>query len=93
MMSRMLSDLRAVVRRFLSSMTRTMVNVAFRVEKRRGMFHGFLFDMFALAVVGLLAAAVSAASSPWSPSGLRCSAPPSRHRRSASARPAPWRCR
>ncbi len=42
------------------SMTRTVVNVAFRVEKRRGMFHGFLFDGFALAVAGLLAAAVSA---------------------------------
>ncbi len=44
----------------LFSMTRTVVNVAFRVEKRRGMFHGFLFDVFALAVAGLLAAAVSA---------------------------------
>jgi len=44
----------------LFSMTRTVVNVAFRVEKRRGMFHGFPFDAFAPAVPGLLAAAVSA---------------------------------
>jgi len=43
----------------LFSMTRTVVNVAFRVEKRRGMVHGFLFDVFALAVAGLLAEVVA----------------------------------
>ena len=31
----------------LFSMTRTVVNVAFPVKKRRGVFHGFLFDVFA----------------------------------------------
>jgi len=44
----------------LFSMTRTVVNIAFGVERRRGMFRGFLFDVFALAVAGVLAAAVSA---------------------------------
>lgn len=44
----------------LFSMTRTVVNVAFGVEMRRGMLHGFLFDVLALVVAGLLAVAVSA---------------------------------
>ena len=44
----------------LFTMTRTVVNVAFGVPRRRGMFSGFLFDVFALAVGGVLAAAVCA---------------------------------
>jgi uncharacterized BrkB/YihY/UPF0761 family membrane protein len=50
----------AIFATHLFSMTRTVVNVAVRVERRSGVFQGFLFDVFALAVAGLLAVAVSA---------------------------------
>ncbi len=40
----------------LFSLTRTVMNVTFRTERRRGIIHGFAFDLFALGVAGLLAA-------------------------------------
>ena len=45
----------------LFALTRTATNAAFRVHKGRGRVHGFAFDLFALAVVGLLAIALAAA--------------------------------
>lgn len=45
----------------LFSLTRTVTNVAFRVQQRRGLVHGFAFDLFALGVLGLLAVALSGA--------------------------------
>jgi membrane protein len=39
----------------LFTLTRTLMNIAFRVERRRSLIHGFVFDLFALAVAGLLA--------------------------------------
>ena len=39
----------------LFTLTRTLMNIAFRVERRRSLIHGFAFDLFALAVAGLLA--------------------------------------
>jgi YihY family inner membrane protein len=45
----------------LFSLTRTVMNVTFRVERRRGLIHGFLFDLFALAVVALLASVLCGA--------------------------------
>ena len=45
----------------LFALTRTATNAAFRVHKGRGLVHGFAFDLFALAVVGLLAIALAAA--------------------------------
>lgn len=43
----------------LFSLTRTVTNVAFGVQQRRGLLHGFAFDLFALGVLGLLAVALS----------------------------------
>jgi YihY family inner membrane protein len=43
------------------ALTRTATNAAFRVHKGRGLVHGFAFDLFALAVFGLLAMALAAA--------------------------------
>ena len=40
----------------LFSLTRTVMAITFRTEQRRGVIHGFAFDLFALAVSGLLAA-------------------------------------
>ena len=45
----------------LFSLTRTVTNVAFQVQRRRGLVHGFAFDLFALGVVGLLAVMLSGA--------------------------------
>jgi len=45
----------------LFSLTRTVTNVAFRVQRRRGLVHGFAFDLFALGVCGLLAVMLSGA--------------------------------
>jgi membrane protein len=45
----------------LFALTRTATNAAFRVHKHRGLVHGFAFDLFALAVFGLLAMALAAA--------------------------------
>lgn len=45
----------------LFALTRTATNAAFRVQTGRGLVHGFAFDLFALAVVGLLATALAAA--------------------------------
>lgn len=45
----------------LFSHTRTVTNVAFQVQQRRGLVHGFAFDLFALGVVGLLAVMLSGA--------------------------------
>ncbi|MDP3940447.1 MAG: YihY/virulence factor BrkB family protein [Deltaproteobacteria bacterium] len=45
----------------LFSLTRTVTNVAFRVQQRRGLVHGFAFDLFALGVCGLLAVVLSGA--------------------------------
>jgi uncharacterized BrkB/YihY/UPF0761 family membrane protein len=40
---------------------RTALNAAFRVQKARGLVHGFAFDLFALAVIGFLTIALAAA--------------------------------
>ena len=45
----------------LFSLTRTATNAAFRVQRGRGLVHGFAFDLGALAAVGLLAIAVASA--------------------------------
>lgn len=45
----------------LFSLTRTVMNVAFRVRERRGLIHGFAFDLLAVAVLGLLAVVLSIA--------------------------------
>ena len=45
----------------LFALTRTVTNAAFRVHRGRGLVHGFAFDLFALAVVGLRAIALAAA--------------------------------
>lgn len=45
----------------LFSLTRSAMNAAFRIRSGRGLVHGFAFDLFALAVLGLLAAALSGA--------------------------------
>ena len=45
----------------LFALTRAATNAAFRVRRRRGLLHGFAFDLFALGVVGLLATALAAA--------------------------------
>jgi membrane protein len=44
----------------LFALTRTAANAAFRVQTGRGLVHGFAFDLFALAVMGLLATALAA---------------------------------
>ena len=51
----------AIFATHLFALTRTATNAAFRVHKNRGLVHGFAFDLFALAVVGLLAIAFAAA--------------------------------
>lgn len=45
----------------LFALMRTAMNAAFRVERARGLVHGFAFDLGALAAVGLLALALAAA--------------------------------
>lgn len=45
----------------LFALMRTAANAAFRVQTARGLVHGFAFDLFALAVIGLLAIALAAA--------------------------------
>jgi membrane protein len=45
----------------LFALMRTALNAAFRVQKARGLVHGFAFDLFALAVIGFLAIALAAA--------------------------------
>jgi membrane protein len=45
----------------LFSLTRRVTNVAFRVQHRRGLVHGFAFDLFALGVLGMLAVVLSGA--------------------------------
>jgi len=45
----------------LFSLTRTATNAAFRVQRGRGLVHGFAFDLAALAAVGLLAIALASA--------------------------------
>ena len=45
----------------LFALTRTAMNAAFRVQRARGLVHGFAFDLGALAVVGLLAIALASA--------------------------------
>jgi len=45
----------------LFSLTRTATNAAFRVQRGRGLVHGFAFDLGALAAVGLLAIALASA--------------------------------
>jgi membrane protein len=45
----------------LFSLTRTAMNAAFRVHHGRGLVRGFAFDLFALAVVGLLGIALATA--------------------------------
>ncbi|HSB42460.1 MAG TPA: YihY/virulence factor BrkB family protein, partial [Methylomirabilota bacterium] len=44
----------------LFALTRIVANTAFRVSRGRGIVHGFAFDLFALAVTGLLATALAA---------------------------------
>jgi membrane protein len=45
----------------LFSLTRTATNAAFRVQRGRGLVHGFAFDLGALAAVGVLAIALASA--------------------------------
>jgi membrane protein len=45
----------------LFALTRTAMNAAFRVQRGRGLVHGFAFDLGALAAVGLLAIALASA--------------------------------
>jgi membrane protein len=45
----------------LFALTRTAMNAAFRVERARGIVHGFAFDLAALGAVGLLAIALASA--------------------------------
>jgi membrane protein len=44
----------------LFSLIRTVLNIAFRVGRRRGFVHGFAFDLFAVGALGLLSVAFSA---------------------------------
>lgn len=45
----------------LFALTRTAMNAAFRIQRARGLVHGFAFDLGALAAVGLLAIALASA--------------------------------
>ncbi|HSL52148.1 MAG TPA: YihY/virulence factor BrkB family protein [Candidatus Deferrimicrobiaceae bacterium] len=45
----------------LFALTRTATNAAFRVQRGRGLVHGFAFDLGALAAVGVLAIALASA--------------------------------
>jgi membrane protein len=46
----------------LFSLTRLVLNVAFRVSKRRGLVHGLVFDLVALVTIGLLVLTLAAAT-------------------------------